>query len=52
MKNVWGAAANQDDNKRDKKKATMRIHKSLAQNIIFNTISSFLVHFVNYQIEL
>lgn len=51
MKNVWGAG--QEESKKDKKKtSTMRIHKSLAQNIIFNTISSFLIHFVNYQIEL
>jgi hypothetical protein len=50
MKNVWGSGGH-DDGKKDKKKNTMRIHKSLAQNIIFNTISNFLVHFVNYQVE-
>lgn len=29
----------------------MRIPKSLAQNIIFNCISKFLYHFVNFQLS-
>lgn len=37
----------------EKKKAqTMRIPKSLAQNIIFNTISNFMFHFINFKYSL
>jgi hypothetical protein len=46
MKSVWG---NSQMDKKDGKKQTMRIHKSLAQNIIFNTISNFLIHFINFK---
>lgn len=37
---------------RDKKNQTMRIPKVLAQNIIFNTISNFMYHFVNFKYSL
>ena len=37
----------------DKKKTeTMRISKVLAQNIIFNTISNFMFHFINFRYSL
>jgi hypothetical protein len=36
----------------DKKAQTMRIPKVLAQNIIFNTISNFMYHFVNFKYSL
>jgi hypothetical protein len=35
-----------------KKTQTMRIPKSLAQNIIFNTISNFMFHFINFKYSL
>ena len=48
FKGLWG---NQEASKKDTKdkKQTMRIPKSLAQNIIFNTISNFLFHFINFK---
>lgn len=49
MKSVLGTT--QEEPKANKKKVTMRIHKTLAQNIIFNTISTFLVHFVNFKCD-
>lgn len=39
-------------NEKDKKAQTMRIPKVLAQNIIFNTISNFMYHFVNFKYSL
>jgi hypothetical protein len=50
MKSVWGGEKQGIDFKG--KKQTMRIHKSLAQNIIFNTISNFLLHFINFKYSL
>jgi len=51
IKGVLGGA--QDASKLpEKKKQTMRIHKTLAQNIIFNTISNFLFHFINFKYSL
>lgn len=50
MKSVWGGDAKSDS--KGGKKQTMRIHKSLAQNIIFNTISGFLLHFINFRYSL
>ena len=40
------------DNDKHKKANTMRIPKVLAQNIIFNTISNFMYHFVNFKYSL
>ena len=37
---------------KEKKAQTMRIPKVLAQNIIFNTISNFMYHFVNFKYSL
>jgi hypothetical protein len=60
IKGVWGLG-NKDGSKGekdgraedDKKKTeTMRISKVLAQNIIFNTISNFLFHFINFRYSL
>jgi hypothetical protein len=35
---------------KEQQQKTMRIAKPLAQNIIFNSLSKFLYHFVNFQL--
>ena len=40
------------EDERRKKSETMRISKVLAQNIIFNTVSNFMFHFINFKYEL
>ena len=46
-----GEVKSPDDEKKGKA-STMRIPKVLAQNIIFNTISNFMFHFVNFKYSL
>ncbi len=41
-----------NDDKNKNKAQTMRIPKTLAQNIIFNTISNFMFHFINFRYSL
>mmetsp|Transcript_18479 Transcript_18479/g.17588 ORF Transcript_18479/g.17588 Transcript_18479/m.17588 type:complete len:198 (+) Transcript_18479:1235-1828(+) len=56
LKGFWGNQAEQqaqqeakeNKNSFDKKVEPMRIQKSLAQNIIFNILSKFIFHFVNF----
>lgn len=61
LKGVWGGKESEksDGNKKDSsargaggKAQTMRIPKILAQNIIFNTISNFMFHFINFKYSL
>lgn len=61
FKGVWGGKESEksDGGKRDGggrggggKAQTMRIPKILAQNIIFNTISNFMFHFINFKYSL
>lgn len=54
---LWGGEKSErgDDSARGDPKAkgqTMRIPKVLAQNIIFNTISNFMFHFINFKYSL
>lgn len=57
-KGIKGAifGGDEKDEKKDgsskSKTQTMRIPKFLAQNIIFNTISSFIFHFINFNYSL
>jgi len=61
FKGVWGGKESDkiDGGKKDgsgrgggSKAQTMRIPKILAQNIIFNTISNFMFHFINFKYSL
>ena len=52
---IFGASDEKDEKKDSNAKSktqTMRIPKFLAQNIIFNTISSFIYHFINFNYSL
>ena len=53
---LWGAEKSErgDGSAREVKSKgqTMRIPKVLAQNIIFNTISNFMFHFINFKYSL
>lgn len=57
---LWGSdkkdgsssARGEQEGQPKKKAQTMRIPKSLAQNIIFNTISNFMFHFINFKYSL
>jgi hypothetical protein len=52
---LWGGEKDRGDgsSRSDKGKGqTMRIPKVLAQNIIFNTISNFMFHFINFKYSL
>ena len=47
--NFWGSdSKNEDKSKKSQTQKMMRIPKIMAQNIIFNTISNFMYHFVNF----
>lgn len=61
FKGVWGGKDSAGDDaskkadergRRPGKAQTMRIPKILAQNIIFNTISNFMFHFINFKYSL
>ncbi|CDW76802.1 tbc domain-containing protein [Stylonychia lemnae] len=54
LKGFWGQGKSDDKDQSDKDKSLqkpLRIPKNLAQNIIFNSLSKFLYHFVNFQLS-
>ena len=50
--NFFGGSSHSKEDEKLKKSQTMRIPKMLAQNIIFNTISNFMTHFINFKYSL